>query len=1076
MPTPIQVNTAATAQDMAEAIFGNGITVVNATYEGASGSSAVYTGELAGIAPGDGGVILSTGNATAFQNTSGANNKSGGTSTDTTGINNNAAMNALSGGQTYDAAFLNADFIPDGDVITMNFVFSSEEYPEYVNAAYNDIFAVWVNGVYTPASMVQSGNVTINNVNPTFNQNLYVSNTGGTYATEMDGFTLMLSIKAPVNSGQVNSIRIGIADTGDAQYDSNLLIMGDSIQTYVLAYDDEINVLTGQTRTFDLLANDLSNDGEMLKITQINGKDVVAGQTITLSTGQQVTLNANGTITVVAGSNVGSVNFTYTVTDADGIADVANVSLNTSTSVVKDGIVSGTAGGDLIDTGYTGDPDGDRVDNNDATGLQGSQGHDDIIHAGSGNDTVVAGQGNDTVLGGADDDLIYGGVGNDSLKGETGNDTLIGGSGQDTLDGGVGDDLLYGDQGDGPGTVLWANDSEKGLLRIEINNGVGTTTEIGKTVPHILGDIGSTPSGELYGVDNFSNTFYQIDPTTAELTEIGTFPSGVGGAGTALTFDDAGKGYVGGNGGGIWSFDPANPEGATEWWDHPNGGSATGDIVFSPTGEAYVIWNGSTGAQLIELELDADGNVSGHTTLGTLPATANGIAMGADGTLYISGSSGFSTFDPSSGPVAGGTGQIPLALVPSTNVPVGILLGATSEPQTAGAADLLLGGAGSDTLYGGGGNDSLYGGDDNDKLFGGTGNDVVQGDAGNDTLYGDAGNDTLYGGDDNDKLFGGSGNDILHGDAGDDTLSGGAGSDIAYGGTGNDTFLVDGGADSLYGGDDRDTFVITAPAVDGYIDGGSGGDNFDSLDLSQYPDGSVKIVYDPESLTSGYVQFLDENRDIIGTLRFENIENVVPCFTPGSLITTIKGSVAIETLQTGDLVLTLDEGYRPLRFMAQRRLSPAELEAAPHLRPIRIAAGALGQGLPERDMCVSPQHRVLWSSPKAEMLFGEHEVLIPALHLLGLPGISRDMVAEVTYLHLLFDQHQLVRVDGAWSESFQPGIGTMGSMDAAQQSEIFEIFPELARGEVYPSARSTLKRHEARVVLTELYADQRDVA
>jgi len=102
-----------------------------------------------------------------------------------------------------------------------------------------------------------------------------------------------------------------------------------------------------------------------------------------------------------------------------------------------DGIVSGTSGNDLIDINYTGDPQGDRIDHNDAIlGNVGS--NDDIVYAYGGNDTVMAGDANDTVYGGDGNDLIYGGVGHDVLYGDAGSDTLFGDSGDVSLYGGEG--------------------------------------------------------------------------------------------------------------------------------------------------------------------------------------------------------------------------------------------------------------------------------------------------------------------------------------------------------------------------------------------------------------------------------------------------------------------------------------------------------------------------------------------------------------------------------------------------------------------------------------------------------------
>jgi hypothetical protein len=115
---------------------------------------------------------------------------------------------------------------------------------------------------------------------------------------------------------------------------------------------------------------------------------------------------------------------------------------------------------------------------------------------------------------------------------------------------------------------------------------------------------------------------------------------------------------------------------------------------------------------------------------------------------------------------------------------------------------------------------------------------------------------------------------------------------------------------------------------------------------------------------------------------------------------------------------------------------------------------------------VSPQHRMLVSTARAEMLFGEAEVLVAAVHLVGRPGITRARVAQVSYIHLLFDQHEIILADGVWTESFQPGTATLDGMDAPQRAEVLALFPQLAWGALFPAARITLKAHEARVLLS----------
>lgn len=313
--------TSATALQMATTIFGDGTVVVGASYTGPTASKAIYSnGQLAaGVVPSTTGVILSTGNATNFTQSSGDPNRAAGTTTDTSGVNNNAQFNALAGTNTYDAVWLDVDFIPTGNVMTIQFVLSSEEYPEYSNSQFNDTVGVWINGSHVPIS-VGSGVAGVTNINGANQPNLYNSNTNDAFNTEMDGFTRTLSLNIPVNVGQVNSIRIGIADTGDANYDSNLLIAAKSAQTALVAVNDTVVMYPDGTVTMNPLANDIKPGNATLVITHINGIAVVAGQTITLPSGQKVTLNANGTFTIVGDGQIETATFTYTV----GLGNGAN--------------------------------------------------------------------------------------------------------------------------------------------------------------------------------------------------------------------------------------------------------------------------------------------------------------------------------------------------------------------------------------------------------------------------------------------------------------------------------------------------------------------------------------------------------------------------------------------------------------------------------------------------------------------------------------------------------------------------------------------------------------------------------
>lgn len=229
--------TSASALDMADTMFGDGIQIVSATYSGDAGASGIYsdaTTTIPGIVSGDTGVILSTGIVGDFTDNSGTTDTNTGSAGGTdmaNGVDGDAQLNAAAGLPTFDAAIFEASFIPTGDFLTMQFVFSSEEYLEYVGQSYNDVVGVWVNGAFVPLTISFGGVVSIDGVNTTQNSNLYIDNPAASdlYNTQMDGFTVTLSLKAPVVAGQTNTIKIGIADGGDGAYDSNLLISGNSI-------------------------------------------------------------------------------------------------------------------------------------------------------------------------------------------------------------------------------------------------------------------------------------------------------------------------------------------------------------------------------------------------------------------------------------------------------------------------------------------------------------------------------------------------------------------------------------------------------------------------------------------------------------------------------------------------------------------------------------------------------------------------------------------------------------------------------------------------------------------------------
>lgn len=182
-----------------------------------------------------------------------------------------------------------------------------------------------------------------------------------------------------------------------------------------------------------------------------------------------------------------------------------------------------------------------------------------------------------------------------------------------------------------------------------------------------------------------------------------------------------------------------------------------------------------------------------------------------------------------------------------------------------------------------------------------------------------------------------------------------------------------------------------------------------------------------------------------------------PCFTEGTLISTLDGERRVESLEVGDLVWTVDHDFQPVRWIGSRQCGRERLAVQPSLRPIRISAGALGDGQPASDLLVSPQHRVLVRSNIAQRMFGCPEVLVAARQLLELDGIAiADSAEKVTYFHILFDRHELVLSNGAVTESLFTGAEALKSMGAPAREEIFAIFPELRNGEESLMAARTL--------------------
>jgi len=185
----------------------------------------------------------------------------------------------------------------------------------------------------------------------------------------------------------------------------------------------------------------------------------------------------------------------------------------------------------------------------------------------------------------------------------------------------------------------------------------------------------------------------------------------------------------------------------------------------------------------------------------------------------------------------------------------------------------------------------------------------------------------------------------------------------------------------------------------------------------------------------------------------------VTCYTKGALIKTRDGEKCIEDLSEDDEILTQDSGYQPIRWIGS-----CKVPATDKLAPVMIKANALGN---HSDLMVSQQHRMLLQDWKAELLFGEDEVLAPAKHLVNGDTIYIAQGGMVEYYHILFDKHEIVFANGAASESFHPGETGFDALAQESRDEIISLFPHLAQNtSCYGAAsRRSLKQHEINCLL-----------
>jgi hypothetical protein len=308
--------------------------------------------------------------------------------------------------------------------------------------------------------------------------------------------------------------------------------------------------------------------------------------------------------------------------------------------------------------------------------------------------------------------------------------------------------------------------------------------------------------------------------------------------------------------------------------------------------------------------------------------------------------------------------------------------------------------------------DVIVGTNTDDLIRGFDGDDLLIGGGGDDAIFGGNGMDTLLGGQGNDQLSGGGGDDILFGGAGDDVLIGGGGNDMMAGGAGSDTYVVSGGSDTVVG------FNLAEDMLDF---------NQPGTDVTDFT--FVSLGPNSVQITGPGLGTLTVNGPGVGTaLGIAALQaSSAYCFMAGTAVATPDGERPIESLSIGDLVSTHDGRAMPVRWLGRQTVCTLFADKLRTL-PIRIAAGALGDNMPARDLLVSPDHALFLDG-----------VLVQAGALVNGLTITREtkVPAFFTYYHVELADHSLMLAENTPAETFIDNVDRMAFDNWAEHEALY---------------------------------------
>ncbi|HAR81104.1 MULTISPECIES: Hint domain-containing protein [Sulfitobacter] len=590
-------------------------------------------------------------------------------------------------------------------------------------------------------------------------------------------------------------------------------------------------------------------------------------------------------------------------------------------------------------------------------------------------------------------------------------------AGNDTLDGGAGSDTIYGDGGNDSLSGGADNDSLSGGSGDDrIEGGTGHDTIAGGTGNDAMsgGD-----DADLFVMEDDFGTDKIAGGEGGKDYDVVTFDALSNGVSVTYTGEEAGTATEGPNSVSFTEIEKLVLTNSSDYVDASIGGVAVdtgaGNDTIKVGDGAYDIDAGTGDDRIIR-------------EAGTTADDANSVIDAGDGIdTYVAGS----------GLGADHTVDLAASRLDHAGNDRGDLLNFENVALENSAAS-VKGDSKDNTITARGTQDnSLSGGDGNDSIDGGGGNDNLHGDAGRDTLIGGDGNDTLDGGQGDDQLTGGDGDDVFVYSGGHDTIT-----DFNAGNTGplddNDTTNND--FIDLSGYYDK-IFDLRADYEDNGILDQS---NFETTDYtynSKFEDGSLKFIG---------VQAQHFTYDNTG----------VVCFGKGTAIRTPRGDVLVEDLRVGDLVTTMDNGPQKIRWINTRSYDARQMQKGSHLHPVLIKRGTFGA---ERDLLVSQQHGVLVGQSGDSFARAKH--LADAAKGVRIAKGKKS----VTYVHLMFDDHQVIFAENVPSESFYPGPMALSQMSKPHRAAFSKVLPALGTGRVSreevakiygPTARVFLKKKQ----------------